>query len=54
MVAFLPLDPTDDDSIDMVLTQIDFAIQYGEDVEPKEMVEDLMGQEAQDRGVDLQ
>ena len=54
MVAFLPLDPTDDDSIDMVLTQIDFAIQYGDDVEPKEMVEDLMGTEAQDRGVDLQ
>ena len=36
LVRFLPLDPTDEDSINDVLIQVDMAIQYGEDLEPKE------------------
>jgi len=36
MVSFLPLDVTKEDSIDMVLSTVDHAIQYGEDVEPRE------------------
>lgn len=36
LVKFLPLDITDDESISDVLLQIDLAIQYGEDLEPKE------------------
>jgi len=39
MVSFLPIDITDEDSIAVVLSHIDNAIQYGEDVEPKEPVE---------------
>jgi hypothetical protein len=35
MVNFLPLDITDEDSIQFVLSHIDNAIQYGEDAEPK-------------------
>ena len=34
MVQFLPLDPTDTDSIDQILAQVDNAIQYHDDVEP--------------------
>jgi hypothetical protein len=37
LVRFLPLDPTDEESINDVLLQADLAIQYGEDLEPKEM-----------------
>ena len=36
MVGFVPLDLTDEDSLDAVLAQVDHAIQYGEDAEPKE------------------
>jgi GTPase SAR1 family protein len=36
MVAFLPLDVSDDDSIANLLQQVDNAMQYGEDLEPKE------------------
>jgi len=36
LVHFLPLDITDEDSINDTLLQIDSAIQYGEDFEPKE------------------
>ena len=36
IVKFYPLDISDEDSINDVLTQIDMAIQYGEDLEPKE------------------
>lgn len=36
MVQFLPLDVTDEDSIGVVLSHIDNAIQYGEHEEPKE------------------
>ena len=35
MVQFLPLDPKDSDTIDLILAQIDNAIQYHDDVEPK-------------------
>lgn len=36
MVQFMPLDPRDTDTIDMILAQIDTAIQYYDDVEPRE------------------
>lgn len=36
LVKFMPLDPTDEDSISDVLLQADTAIQYGEDLEPRE------------------
>jgi len=36
MVQFLPLDVTDEDSVGLVLSHIDNAIQYGEAEEPKE------------------
>ena len=37
LVKFLPLDQTDEDSINDVLLQIDTCLQYGEDQEPREM-----------------
>lgn len=37
LVAFLPLDLTDSDSLEYVLSSIDFTMQYGEDEEPKEV-----------------
>lgn len=36
MVAFLPFDISDQDSIELVLSHIDNSIQFGEDLEPKE------------------
>lgn len=36
MVRFLPFDCTDEESINIVLQNIDFSIQYGEDLEFKE------------------
>ncbi|XP_039628088.1 GPN-loop GTPase 3 [Polypterus senegalus] len=36
MVRFLPFDRTDEEGINIVLQHIDFAIQYGEDLEVKE------------------
>ncbi|KAL7006480.1 hypothetical protein EMMF5_003901 [Cystobasidiomycetes sp. EMM_F5] len=36
MVQFLPLDITDEDSVELILSHIDNAIQYGEAEEPKE------------------
>ncbi|XP_076435155.1 GPN-loop GTPase 3-like [Babylonia areolata] len=36
LVRFLPLDPTDEDSVNDVLAQVDTAIQYGEDMEHRE------------------
>ena len=33
MVYFLPLNPKDEDSIALVLSQIDMAIQFGEDAD---------------------
>lgn len=35
MVSFIPLNITDEDSIEYVLSSIDNAMQYGEDLEPK-------------------
>ena len=35
MVQFLPVDPSDPDTIEIVLAQIDTATQYHDDVEPK-------------------
>jgi len=35
MVQFLPLDPKDTETIEMILMQIDNATQYDDDVEPK-------------------
>ncbi|XP_044296867.1 GPN-loop GTPase 3 [Varanus komodoensis] len=43
MVRFLPFDRSDEESVNIVLQHIDFAIQYGEDLEfkePKETKED--------------
>ena len=37
MVSFLPLDLTNPDSIETVLSHIDYTMQYGEDEEPKEV-----------------
>ena len=36
LVRFLPLDITDEDSINDVLLQVDLTLQYGDDLEPKE------------------
>eukprot|EP00386_Alphamonas_edax_P002046 GDKI01006144.1.p1 GENE.GDKI01006144.1~~GDKI01006144.1.p1 ORF type:complete len:273 (-),score=65.40 GDKI01006144.1:18-836(-) len=36
MVSFLTLNPKDEDSVGHVLNQIDYTIQYGEDLEPKD------------------
>ena len=35
MVQFLPLDPRDPDTIEQILAQVDNAIQYHDDVEPR-------------------
>jgi len=40
MVEFLPLNVTSEDSITLILQHIDNAIQYGEDLEPKEILDD--------------
>lgn len=36
MVSFIPLDITDEDSVDALMLQVDNAIAYGENMEPKE------------------
>lgn len=36
MVSLLPFNIKDEESIEYVLSSVDNAIQYGEDVEPKE------------------
>lgn len=36
LVSFLPLNITDPDSLTMVLSHIDSATQYGEDLEPRD------------------
>lgn len=38
LVSFLPLNLTDPDSIEYVISHIDFTMQYGEDEEPKEVM----------------
>jgi len=40
MVQFMPLDPRDTDTVDMLLAQMDNALQYHEDVEPRIVDED--------------
>jgi hypothetical protein len=35
MVRFIPLNITDEDSIEYVLSHVDNSMQYGEDLEPK-------------------
>ena len=37
LVSFLPLNLTEPDSIETVLSHIDYTMQYGEDEEPKEV-----------------
>ena len=37
LVRFTPLDITDEDSIGALMYEVDNAIQYGEDLEPKDM-----------------
>ena len=44
MVSFLPLDITDEDSVANVMQQVDNAIQFGEDAEPKEVGDDGGGE----------
>jgi GPN-loop GTPase len=39
MVGFVMLDPTEEESIELVVQHTDHAIQYGEDLEPKEFDE---------------
>jgi len=36
LVSFLPLDLTNSDSLEIVISHIDYTMQYGEDEEPKE------------------
>ncbi|TPX35229.1 hypothetical protein SmJEL517_g02301 [Synchytrium microbalum] len=44
MVGFIPLDNSDEDSVALILQHIDHATQFGEDAEPKEIVdEDFQG-----------
>ncbi len=37
LVSFLPLDLTSTDSLETVVSHVDFIMQYGEDEEPKEV-----------------
>lgn len=41
MVNLIPLNIKDEDSIQYLLSHIDNAIQYGEDLEPKEVVDEI-------------
>ncbi|KAJ2878000.1 hypothetical protein FB639_003546, partial [Coemansia asiatica] len=43
MVSFLPLNIKDEDSVAYILSHADNAIQWGEDQEPKEPVDELEG-----------
>jgi hypothetical protein len=36
MVSFIPLNITQESSIEYLLSHVDNAVQYGEDLEPKE------------------
>ena len=40
-MSFLPLNITDPDSLTMVLSHIDSATQYGEDLEPRDPYEGI-------------
>jgi hypothetical protein len=43
LVSFLPLDLTNPDSLESVVSHIDYTMQYGEDEEPKEVCLCRMG-----------
>lgn len=45
LVSFIPLNITDEDSVAVTLQHIDHAMQYGEDIEPKEVRDDDVGDE---------
>ncbi|CAH1800581.1 unnamed protein product [Owenia fusiformis] len=47
LVKFVGLDPTDEESLNEALMQIDNAMQYGEDLEPKDTLEELEPEEIQ-------
>lgn len=53
MVQFLPLDPRDADSIDLILQQVDNAIQYHEDVEPRTHDNEEGDEEREDHDGDI-
>ncbi|KAI9096421.1 GPN-loop GTPase [Phlyctochytrium arcticum] len=48
MVTFVPLNIKDEESIELVLSHVDNAVQYGEDLEPKEPNEDHADGEGED------
>lgn len=41
IVSFAMLDVSDEESIELVLAQVDHSMQYGEDLEPKDLKEDV-------------
>jgi len=43
MMNYIPLNVNDEDSLSLLLQQIDNAIQYGEDEEPREPNDDISG-----------
>ncbi|KAF2069593.1 hypothetical protein CYY_009084 [Polysphondylium violaceum] len=54
LVGFLPLDITDQESINVLLQHIDNSIQYGEDLEPQDPKSDFLdGNEDDDADQDL-
>ncbi|KYQ92383.1 GPN-loop GTPase 3 [Tieghemostelium lacteum] len=48
LVGFLPLDITDQESLNILLQHIDNSIQYGEDLEPQENKDDHLNDEDHD------
>ncbi|KAI9223108.1 GPN-loop GTPase [Blastocladiella britannica] len=52
MVSFMPLDVTDEDSVEALVLQVDTALQYGEDLEPTEPVDGGYGDDEGDDGGD--
>ncbi|EGG22743.1 GPN-loop GTPase 3 [Cavenderia fasciculata] len=48
LVSFLPLDITDQESLNVLLQHIDNSIQYGEDVEPQDPKNDFPDEEDED------
>lgn len=53
LVSFSMLDITDDESIEEILYKADHAIQYGEDLEPKDLKDDdLLEEDGQEDGDD--
>ena len=43
LVSFLPLNLSSTDSLDTVVSHIDFVMQYGEDEEPREVSQVMYG-----------